>query len=252
MKGTCTRWPSEYWHPPECQFYTNAGYNAGDRRLCPHHKVDEQPNKKQKKERPFPQRKRKRRQECCGYCENCTTIALRLARLGSISFSKRQTSPEKPDAKSLRTDSKNTIHSVYATSSEYPGKERTIVRKNNVKVPHQRSPYAMKFEDTSHEETERQQRCARSKAWNLAENLYKLKQKDKTTFYSPAEEWALLAASTKEPEERKFVVDSGASVHMVSKLKMISGLSQKISFVAITWNPESNCTCREKNHFLFR
>ena len=35
-------------------------------------------------------------------------------------------------------------------------------------VPHQRSPYAMKFEDRSHEETERQQRCARSKAWNLA------------------------------------------------------------------------------------
>ena len=32
-----------------------------------------------------------------------------------------------------------------------------------------------------------------------------------------AEEWVLRAASTKELEERKFVVDSGASVHMVSK-----------------------------------
>ena len=32
----------------------------------------------------------------------------------------------KPDAKSLGTDAKNTIHSVYATSSKYPGKERTI------------------------------------------------------------------------------------------------------------------------------
>ena len=30
--------------------------------------------------------------------------------------------------------------------------------KINVKVPHQRSPYAMKFEDRSHEETERLQR----------------------------------------------------------------------------------------------
>ena len=39
--------------------------------------------------------------------------------------------------------------------------------KTNVKVPHQRSPYAMKYEDRSHEETERQQRCARSKVWNL-------------------------------------------------------------------------------------
>ena len=42
-------------------------------------------------------------------------------------------------------------------------------------------------------------------------------EKDKDTFYSPAEEWVLPAASTKEPEERDFVVDSGASMHMVSK-----------------------------------
>ena len=89
--------------------------------------------------------------------------------------------------------------------------------KIQVKNPHQRSPYAMKFEDRSHEETERQQRCARSMAWNLAKNIYKLEENDETTFYSPAEEWVLLAASTKEPEEREFVVDSGASMHMVSK-----------------------------------
>ena len=89
--------------------------------------------------------------------------------------------------------------------------------KINVKVPHQRSPHAMKFEDRSHEETARQQRCARSKAWNLAKHIYKFKEKDKAAFYFPAEEWVLPAASTKEPEEREFVVDSGASMHMVSK-----------------------------------
>ena len=80
------------------------------------------------------------------------------------------------------------------------------------KHPHQRSPYAMEIEDRSHEETERQQRCARSRAWNLAK-----KEKDQVTFYPPTEEWVLSAASTKEPEERKFVVDSGAGMHMVSK-----------------------------------
>ena len=109
--------------------------------------------------------------------------------------------------------------------------------KINVQVPHQRSPYPMKFEDRSHEETERQQRCARSKAWNLAKKMYKLQEKDKATFYSSAEEWVLSVAATeepeervfvvdsgaspvaatKEPEEREFVVDSGASMHMVSK-----------------------------------
>ena len=36
------------------------------------------------------------------------------------------------------------------------------------------------------------------------------------------------------------------------KLRMIFGLLREISFIAITWNPESNCTCREKNHFTFR
>ena len=36
------------------------------------------------------------------------------------------------------------------------------------------------------------------------------------------------------------------------KPKMISGLSQENSIIANTWNPESNCTRREKNHFLFR
>ena len=82
---------------------------------------------------------------------------------------------------------------------------------------HQRSPYAMKFEDRSHEETERQQRCARSKAWNLVKNIYKLKEKNNTAFYFPAEEWVLPAASTKEPGESECVVDSRASMHMVSK-----------------------------------
>ena len=51
----------------------------------------------------------------------------------------------------------------------------------------------------------------------LPKNIYKLKEKDKATFYSPSEKWVLPAASIKEPEEREFVVDSGASMHMVSK-----------------------------------
>ena len=59
----------------------------------------------------------------------------------------------------------------------------------------------------------RQQRCARSKAWNLAKNIYKLKENDKSTFYSPAEEWVLPAASTKEPEVLSSLVDSAELVH---------------------------------------
>ena len=50
----------------------------------------------------------------------------------------------------------------------------------------------------------------------LPKNIYKLKENDKATFYSPVEEWVLAAASTKEPEKREFPVDSRASMHMVS------------------------------------
>ena len=41
----------------------------------------------------------------------------------------------------------------------------------------------------------------------LSKNIHKLTEKDEATFYSPAEEWVLPAASTKEPEERECVVD---------------------------------------------
>ena len=83
--------------------------------------------------------------------------------------------------------------------------------------PHQRNPNAPKFEEWSQEETEWQERCAREAAWKLAKNVQKLKEKDETVFFSPSENWCLAAPSTLKPEEREFVVHSGASMHMISK-----------------------------------
>ena len=80
-------------------------------------------------------------------------------------------------------------------------KKAPSLGKTNVKVPHQRSPYAMKCEDRSNEETERHQRCARTKAWNLAKSFYKLKANDKATFFSRAR-WVLPCASARDSEER--------------------------------------------------
>ena len=68
-----------------------------------------------------------------------------------------------------------------------------------------------------HDETERQERCAQSEAWDLAKHLYKLKANDNATFFSPAEKWVLPSASAREPEETEFMVHSGASMHMVSE-----------------------------------
>ena len=82
--------------------------------------------------------------------------------------------------------------------------------------PHQRNPNAPKFEDLSQEETEWQERRAREAAWRLAESTLKLKEKNKAAFFAPSEN-RCLPASTLKPEEREFVVDSGASMHMISK-----------------------------------
>ena len=43
---------------------------------------------------------------------------------------------------------------------------------------------------------------------------------DKATFYSPIEARAMPAPSSKSPEERDFVVDSGASMHMLSSAEL--------------------------------
>ena len=82
--------------------------------------------------------------------------------------------------------------------------------------PHQRSPNAPKFEDRSQEETEWQEQGAREAAWKLAKNVFKKKEHQRATFFSPSEN-RCLPASTLKPEEREFVVDSGASMHMISK-----------------------------------
>ena len=82
--------------------------------------------------------------------------------------------------------------------------------------PHQRSPNAPKFEDRSLEETEWQEQGAREAAWKLAKSVLNLKEQERASFFSPSENWCLPASNLK-PEEREFVVDSGASMHMISK-----------------------------------
>ena len=82
--------------------------------------------------------------------------------------------------------------------------------------PHERSSNAPKFEDRSREETVWQELGAREAAWKLAKSVLKLKERDRATFFSLSEK-RCLPASTLKPEEREFVVDSGASMHMISK-----------------------------------
>ena len=43
----------------------------------------------------------------------------------------------------------------------------------------------------------RQERCGRGAAWNLAKDVYKLKEESQDTFYSLAEDWEMPAPSLK-------------------------------------------------------
>ena len=82
--------------------------------------------------------------------------------------------------------------------------------------PHHRSSNAPKFEDRSQEETEWQEQGAREAAWRLAKSVLEEKEHERATFFSPSEN-RCLPASILEPEEREFVVDSRALMHMFSK-----------------------------------
>ena len=129
--------------------------------------------------------------------KNYTTIGLRMSRYGSIL--RKSSNIRKPIRRVRFTKA------VVGHANICPGD------------PHQCNPNAPTFEDRSQEETEWQERCAREAAWRLAKNILKVKEKDETAFFSPSENRCLPAPSTLKPEEREFVVDSGASMHMISK-----------------------------------
>ena len=101
---------------------------------------------------------------------------------------------------------------------ERKGPSRGVIQKGE---PHERNLCAPKFEERTPEETSRQEEYARKAAWNLARKYIKLKAEDKATFYSPVEIKAPVPVS-KNTEERMFVVDSGASMHMLSKKDLSS------------------------------
>ena len=118
---------------------------------------------------------KKRRQGCCSCCEK--------PQFGCLSQDSEPSELPKgvkyrgnPEAESLGINSTGTIsHSPrYVKQVSEMTKDHRL---HKSKVPHLRSPNAMKFEDRSQEETERREPCARGRALNLARKFYKLKNK---------------------------------------------------------------------------
>ena len=74
-----------------------------------------------------------------------------------------------------------------------------------------------KIRERTQDETLKQERCTRREAWDLANDVFKLKKEESDALHSPAEAWVMPAPSSRKPEEREFEIDSRASMHMLSK-----------------------------------
>ena len=240
LKGTCNNSSCKRWHPPECLFYKNKnGCRFGEKCSFAHRQVDIQPTKWSKSNNDksaVPLLKKgdwhERESVTDRYHDRSgKPDQSRGKKLGRNS-SKRQLSDARqlgcvfqdmtPPKSILRksTDMPKTIQRVKFKKAIA---RHTKIRDQNPSLgyicpgePHERSPNAPKFEDRSREETEWQEFGAREAAWKLAKNVFKLNEHERAAFFSSPENRCHLA-STLKLEEREFVVDSGASMHMISK-----------------------------------
>ena len=204
LKGTCTNSFCEKWHPPVCLFCkSEKGCSFGEKCSYAHRQVEDQSSKRSKKN---------------GF-KSAVALLKSTRQLGCVFQD-----VEPPKSSSIlrkSTDIRKPIRCVKFTKAVA---RHTDIRDQNPSLgmicpgdPHQRNPNAPKFEDRSQEETEWQEQGAREAAWKLAKSVLKLKEQERATFFSPSENRCLAAPSTLKPEEREFVVDFGASMHMISK-----------------------------------
>ena len=242
LKGACNNLFCEKWHPPECLLYkTKSGCRFGEKCSYAHRQVDEQPTKRSTKNgdksavamlnkgdwhesvwRPVINYDHDR----SGRPGKKRDHELERGSPGRRSSDARQLGcvfQDMTPPKSILWKSTNMQRPIQRVKVTKAIARHTKIRDQNPSLgyicsgePHQSSPNAPKFEDRSQEETEWQEQGAREAAWKLAKNVFKLKEHERTTFFSPSES-RCLPASNLEPEEREFVVNSGASMHMISK-----------------------------------
>ena len=240
LRGTCNNSFCEKWHPPECLYYkTKSGCRFGEKCSFTHRHVDEQPTKRSKTNNDksavamLKKGNWQERESVSDACHDRTGQPVKRSdkKLGQHSSKRRFSDARQwgcvfqdmtPPKSILRksTDMPKPIQRVKFTKAIA---RHTKIRDQNPSLgyicpgaPHERSPNAPKFEDQSLEETEWQEQGAREAAWKLAKNVFKLKEHERAAFFSSPEN-RCLPASTLKPEEREFVVDSGASMHMISK-----------------------------------
>ena len=244
LKGTCSNSFCEKWHPPAFLFYrTKSGCRFGEKCSNAHRQVDDQPSKRSKKNDDKSAVAVLKKND---WHENVREPVVNHGKSHDRSWRPDKNRDHELKRGPTRSGSSNARQMGWVFQGMKPPKSilrkssdmqrpiqrvkftkaiarHTKIRDQNTSVgdicpgePHERSTNAPKFEDRSQEETEWQEQGAREAAWKLAKSVFKLKEHERATFFSPSENRCLPASHLK-PEERQLVVDSGASMHMITK-----------------------------------
>ena len=281
LRGTCNNSFCEKWHPPECLFHkTKSGCRFGEKCSCAHRQVDEQPTKRSTKnddKSAVAMLKKGDWHESGPVTDQSHDRSGQPDKRSDKKLGRRSSQRRSSDARQLGCVFQDMTppKSILRKSTDMPKPTQRVKftkavarhtknRDQNPSLgyicpgePHERSPNAPKFEDRSQDETEWQEQGAPEAAWKLAKSVFKLKEHERATFFSPSENRCLPASSLK-PVEREFVAGSGASMHMISKKDLshaeMDTLTKSCSPTIITANekastpntkavaPKKNCT----------
>ena len=200
---------------------TETGCKAGDKCLFPHDKVDEQPNQKPKKGYYTQKRRESDDKNAVAIVKIVPQFVCVLQDSNALVAQRGKQFRRNPMQKGLGSSRKVRFTQFYATSSKYPGKERTIAWKNTS----QTSTSAKSFE---------------ARLGTLPKTFTSSKK---------GQSYILL---TLEPEKREFVVDSIASMHMVSKRDLDSTEleTMRISRSPVQTREEATVHVKELDSFV--
>ena len=135
----------------------------------------------------------------------------------SLVSQRGKTAPGKPDAQSLGTDSKSTVHFRLRNVMRVSGKRKDHrLEKKKVKPRHQRSPYAMNFEDRPpRRDWKTRAMCPKQGLESCPKHLQPQSERPNYILLCLRTSGYSRLRQTKEPEEGEFVADSRASMHFI-------------------------------------
>ena len=210
LRGTCNNSSCKRWHPPECLFYKNkSGCRFGEKSSFAHRQVAEQPTKRSKPNNDksaVAMLKKGNWQEREPVTDECHDRPGKPGKRSDKKMGQNSSKRQSSDARQLglvfeemtppnwilrkSSDMQKPVQRVKFTK---PIARHTKIRDQNPSLgffcpgePHQRSSNAPNFEERSLEDTEWQEQGAREAAWKLANDVWKFKEQERATFFSPS------------------------------------------------------------------